>query len=198
MCLSYLASPRTRRSPLNAILRIVRMCLRHRWRLCAAYACMIGATTAFLMLPKYVGRAVDRIAEVYSGGAPSESAILGIVLVILGLMTIRGVLSFGQNYLGEGAVPGSRLRPAQPLLRSCPAPELRIPRPQPYGQPDVPRHHGRRGHTDGDQHGTGARTVLRLALRRGGYPADRSRLAPWAGQHRVHAGGRTQFSHGAD
>ena len=86
---------------MNAILRIAGMCLRHRWRLCAAYACMIGATTAFLLLPKYVGRAVDRIAEVYSGGAPSESAILGIVLVILGLMTIRGVLSFGQNYMGE-------------------------------------------------------------------------------------------------
>ena len=86
---------------MDAILRIARMALHHKWRLRAAYTCMLGATVAFLLLPRYVGKAIDQIAEVYSNGEISESAILEIVLVILGLMTVRGVLSFGQNYLGE-------------------------------------------------------------------------------------------------
>ena len=86
---------------MDAILRITRMCLRHRWRLAAAYACMLGATAAFLLLPKFVGNAVKEIAVIYSDGVISESTIVKIVLVILGLMTIRGVLSFGQNYMGE-------------------------------------------------------------------------------------------------
>ena len=86
---------------MEAIVRIARMSLHHKWRLGAAYGCMLGATVAFLLIPKYVGKAIDQIAEVYNDGAVSESAILEIVLMILGLMTIRGVLSFGQTYMGE-------------------------------------------------------------------------------------------------
>ena len=86
---------------MEAVLRIARMTLRHKWRLAAAYACMFGATVAFLFVPRYVGKAIDEIAEVYSDGDISESAVLRIVLIIMGLMTVRGVLSFGQTYLGE-------------------------------------------------------------------------------------------------
>ena len=86
---------------MKIILRIIGIALRHKWRLAGAYVCMAGATVAFLFLPKLIGDAVDKIAVVYQGGDVSESAIFSIVLVILGLAVVRGVLSYGQNYLGE-------------------------------------------------------------------------------------------------
>ena len=86
---------------MNVILRIIRLVLRHKWRLAAAYVCLAGATAAYLALPKFVGNAIDNIAGSFEGGDISEGAILKIVLIILGLSVIRGALSFLQTYLGE-------------------------------------------------------------------------------------------------
>lgn len=67
-----------------------------------AYASLIGATIAYLFLPRLFGDAIDRIQKGFSDGSPiSEGAILTIVLVILGLSVIRGLLSFTQTYFGE-------------------------------------------------------------------------------------------------
>ena len=83
------------------ILRIVKMALRSRWRMTGAYASMIGATTAYLFLPKYFGEAIDQIKEMLDGGPSSFSTILTIVGIIFVLSIIRGALSFFQTYLGE-------------------------------------------------------------------------------------------------
>jgi ATP-binding cassette subfamily B multidrug efflux pump len=86
---------------MRIILRIIAIALDHKWRLIAAYGCVVGATAAYLVLPKFIGAAVDEVANGIETGEISEGVILRIALAILGLTIIRGVLSFGQNYLGE-------------------------------------------------------------------------------------------------
>ncbi|HAL47173.1 MAG TPA: multidrug ABC transporter, partial [Dehalococcoidia bacterium] len=53
------------------------------------------------MLPRYFGKAIDEIIEVFESGEYSQDAILSIVLVIFVLSVARGTLSFFQTYLGE-------------------------------------------------------------------------------------------------
>ncbi|MCH8062603.1 MAG: ABC transporter ATP-binding protein, partial [Chloroflexi bacterium] len=62
---------------------------------------MIGATTAYLFLPKYFGEAIDKIKDMLEGGTVSFTPMLTIVGIILVLSIIRGTLSFFQTYLGE-------------------------------------------------------------------------------------------------
>lgn len=83
------------------LLRIVGLILRHKWQLGLAYACTVGATAAYILLPRYFGKAIDKIAESVEAGDVSEGAILTIALTILGLSVIRGALSYGQQYLAE-------------------------------------------------------------------------------------------------
>ena len=83
------------------ILRIVGMAFRNKWRMAGAYVSMLGATTAYLFLPKYFGEAIDRIKESLDGGSVALSTMLTIVGMILVLSIIRGTLSFFQTYLGE-------------------------------------------------------------------------------------------------
>jgi ATP-binding cassette subfamily B protein len=66
-----------------------------------AYATMVGALVAYVMLPRYFGQAIDEIIEVFESGEYSQDAILTIVITIFVLSTIRGILSFFQTYLGE-------------------------------------------------------------------------------------------------
>ena len=82
---------------MKVILRIIGIALRHKWRLAGAYACTLGAAGAYLVLPKLIGNAIDRI----EGGDASGDAILTIALAILALSAVRGLLSFGQTYMGE-------------------------------------------------------------------------------------------------
>ena len=86
---------------MEVILRIVRITARYRLHLTAAYLCTAGATAAYLFLPWLFGNAIDEIAQVVVDGDVSDSAILTLVLAILGLSVLRGILSFGQTYLGE-------------------------------------------------------------------------------------------------
>ena len=86
---------------MRIILRIIAIALAHKWQLIGAYACMVGATAAYLALPKFLGAAVDEIADGIETGDISDGVILRIALIILGLAIVRGVLSFGQTYLGE-------------------------------------------------------------------------------------------------
>ena len=89
---------------MKEILRIIGIALRHKWRLIGSYACMVGASVAYLLQPRFIGTAVDKIYDVFKEGGVGEvpeGAILTIALIILGLYAIRGVLSYGQMYLGE-------------------------------------------------------------------------------------------------
>ena len=77
------------------------MAFAHKRLIAAAYLATIGAATAYLLLPKLIGRAVDDIAEVGRTGEVPQGTILVAVLSILGLSVLRGVLSFAQTYFGE-------------------------------------------------------------------------------------------------
>lgn len=81
--------------------RIIRLALRHKWRLASAYVCLVGATVAYLTLPKLFGHAIDEIATSTGQDNISESGIFKIIVLILIMGTIKGVLGFGQSYLGE-------------------------------------------------------------------------------------------------
>ena len=77
------------------------MATRHKWNLILAYACMLGATTSFLITPKFIGKAVDKIAASYNDGIIPTSLMIETVIAIVLLMSIRGFLSFWQTSLGE-------------------------------------------------------------------------------------------------
>ena len=86
---------------MEVIWRIVKMALSRKKEMTAAYAAMIGATTAYLFLPYLFGQAIDRISEMLGGGSVPLESLLLIVGVIIGLSIVRGGLSFFQNYFGE-------------------------------------------------------------------------------------------------
>jgi ATP-binding cassette subfamily B protein len=68
-----------------------------------AYTSMIGATVAYLFLPKFFGEAIDTVKNMLEGGQLDNAAIFTIVGTIFVLSVIRGVLSFFQTYFGEAA-----------------------------------------------------------------------------------------------
>ncbi len=84
------------------ILRIIGIALHYKSRLIAAYLCTAGALVAYVFLPRFFGKAIDDIAAHLGGdGSVPSSAILTSVAIIMALGVIRGVLSYGQTYLGE-------------------------------------------------------------------------------------------------
>ena len=86
---------------MKIIERIIRLALRHKWRLASAYVCLAGSTVAYLTLPKLFGNVIDEVATSIGQENISESAIFKIVGLILIMGTIKGILTFGQSYLGE-------------------------------------------------------------------------------------------------
>ncbi len=86
---------------MRILARIVGLALRHKWMLLGAYLFMAGATTAYLFLPKLVGGAVDEMAGYADGQSVDNSAMVTTALLILGLGALRGLLAFGQTYMGE-------------------------------------------------------------------------------------------------
>ena len=86
---------------MRMLARIVALALRHKWMLLCAYLFMAGATAAYMALPVLVGRAVDDIAAYAQGQPISDRAMLVTALAILGLGALRGLLSYGQTFMGE-------------------------------------------------------------------------------------------------
>ena len=86
---------------MEIIWRIVKMAFSRKREMTAAYAAMIGATTAYLFLPHLFGQAIDQIKVMLDGGSVQLQSLLVIVGVIIVLSVVRGGLSFFQNYFGE-------------------------------------------------------------------------------------------------
>ena len=86
---------------MDVILRIFGIAARHRSLMGATYLCTAGATVAYLFLPHLIGDAVERIADIFVDGGVAGGAIMSLTLIIVGLYALRGVLTYGQNYLGE-------------------------------------------------------------------------------------------------
>lgn len=90
---------------MNVILRIIRIVSVHKWLLIGAYAAMIGATASYLALPRLFGETIDLIAKAYQegalGGTISDGVVFRTGVLIVAIGTVRGILSFAQNYLAE-------------------------------------------------------------------------------------------------
>ena len=86
---------------MREIARIIGIALHHKWRLIGAYASMVGALISFVLIPQYLGNAIDRIVEMLDEGSYDQGVIVTVVGTVLGLMIIRGTLSYFQQYLGE-------------------------------------------------------------------------------------------------
>lgn len=62
---------------------------------------MIGATVAYLLLPKMFGVAIDWTVKALEGGSVALNTLALICISIVLLSALRGLLAFGQNYFGE-------------------------------------------------------------------------------------------------
>ena len=86
---------------MQVLVRILAIVFAHKLRLSGAMACVVGATASYVLLPRLFGDAIDQIAVTLEGGESSDSALLNIALLILGISALRGLLTFGQTHLGE-------------------------------------------------------------------------------------------------
>lgn len=86
---------------MTVLLRILRITFRDKRRVLAAYFCMAGATGTFLILPYLFGEAIDQIGDMLRDGTVSDRTILVTGVMILAVGAARGLLAYGQTYLGE-------------------------------------------------------------------------------------------------
>ena len=86
---------------MNVALRITRAMLRYRLLVIAVYAATLAATAAQLLLPKFLGSAIDKLSQATGENGLDEGAILTIAIWLVVLSVLRGVFSYGQTYLGE-------------------------------------------------------------------------------------------------
>ena len=103
----------------TVLLRITAMAFRHRWRMSVAVLTTILGGLFQLMVPQYLGQAVDQAQGLLRDAAAgvanqeaAESALLTTALLLLGAAILRGVFTMLHNYQGEavGQLIGYRLR----------------------------------------------------------------------------------------
>ena len=90
---------------MGVLLRITRLALRYHWLIFFAVASTIIAALFQLMVPQFVGQAVDHAQGLLAGSAGSEeeaqSALMTTALMLLGASVLRGLFTMVHNYLGE-------------------------------------------------------------------------------------------------
>ena len=100
----------------NVILRILRMAARHRLSMTLGVVCAVLAANFQLLIPRYLGAAVDHaqalLADSAAGREAAEAALYSTALILLGAGVLRGLFTMLQNYLGEslGHTIGYELR----------------------------------------------------------------------------------------
>ena len=94
-----------RKLSVNAILRILRMAGRHRVAMALGIACAVVAANFQLLIPRYLGDAVDHAQSLLGNAAATrnaaEAALWTTALIVLGAGILRGVFTMFQNYIGE-------------------------------------------------------------------------------------------------
>lgn len=89
----------------NTLLRITGMALGYRWRLMMAVVAVIAAALFQLLIPQYLGIAVDNAQGLLAGTQGSEtevrSALIMAATFLLGSAVLRGLFTMVHNYLGE-------------------------------------------------------------------------------------------------
>ena len=86
-------------------MRILRMAARYRWRMALGIVCTIVAANFQLLIPQYLGAAVDHAQGLLgSAGSISEAtkaALASAALMLLTAGLLRGVFTMIHNYQGE-------------------------------------------------------------------------------------------------
>lgn len=87
------------------LLRILRLVLRYRLRVFVAVAATIAAAVFQLMIPPFLGAAVDHALGLLGDGAAAadgaRAALVQAALLLLGASIFRGVFTLVHNYTGE-------------------------------------------------------------------------------------------------
>ena len=93
----------------SVLVRITRMAFRHRLRMFVAIvATLLCAASAQLLVPQYLGQAVDQAKGLLFGAAEgaversiAEEALLTTALLLLAAAIMRGLCTMMQNYQGK-------------------------------------------------------------------------------------------------
>jgi ATP-binding cassette subfamily B protein len=91
----------------NALWRVLRMALRYRVRFPAAVLAVIAAGVFQLLIPRYLGNAIDQALGLLSGAqaaggataTQAQAALVTSALLVLGIAVMRGVFTLAHNYL---------------------------------------------------------------------------------------------------
>ena len=86
------------------LLRILRLAFRYPGRVSVALISTIVAANFQLLIPQYLGSAVDRAHDLLSRGvsvAAAQSALVDAALLLLGAAILRGFFTMIHNYVGE-------------------------------------------------------------------------------------------------
>ena len=93
----------------SALWRVLRMALRYRVRFPAAVLAVFAAGVFQLLIPLYLGEAIDHALGSLSGvraaggatAAQAQSALVTTALLVLGIAVMRGLFTLAHNYLAE-------------------------------------------------------------------------------------------------
>ena len=92
----------------NALWRVLRMALGYRVRFPAAVLAVIAAGVFQLLIPRFLGEAIDQAAGLLSGAqaaggaaAQAQAALVTSALLVLGIAVMRGLFTLAHNYLAE-------------------------------------------------------------------------------------------------
>ena len=98
--------------------RIFKLAARQRLRLLVAVVAVVGAGIFQIMAPQYLGDAVDGAVRLLGSGSASDQeareGLYGTALMLLGVMTLRGLFTLVHSYCSEtlGHLLAYRLRKA--------------------------------------------------------------------------------------
>ena len=89
---------------IGVLLRILRLAMRYPGRVIIAVISTVAAANFQLLIPQYLGKAVDRAQSLLSQGVSGEvaqAALVEAALVLLGTAVLRGLFTMVHNYVGE-------------------------------------------------------------------------------------------------
>ncbi len=90
-------------SDLAILRRVLQMALRYRRGMAIALATTVVAAALQLLIPQYLGRAVDTAQGLLAGGDPAaaRAALWQAAALLLGASVLRGLFTMWHNYQGE-------------------------------------------------------------------------------------------------
>lgn len=84
---------------MQIVWRIVKKTWKYKRQVLLAYFSILGVSAFAMLIPRFMGNAVDTVLA--TDGAGDRSDLISIALVILALSAGRGIFAYGQQYFGE-------------------------------------------------------------------------------------------------